>query len=149
MNKRPILKEFLKGDHGAVLYKNIDIEFIHGQKAVLSVRNGSMDGEIVEEVILSDYRTEEEMHNLFVKFGFEKLSHDEIEARNILVDEERKKKEANVQEEIRKLASMKFVSEKVGPDEIEAKNILLDGKKKEENLKRKEMMAEARVEEEL
>lgn len=45
---------------------------------MLTIRKGK-DGEIIEQVILSDYKSEEEMHDLFVKLGFEKISAEEQE----------------------------------------------------------------------
>ncbi len=79
MNRLPILKEFLKGDGGAILYKNVDIEFVSGRKATMTVYRGDEEGDVVETIILSDYETEEEMHGIFERLEFEKLTQEELD----------------------------------------------------------------------
>ena len=92
MNRLPILKEFLKGGNGAVIYKNVDIEFVKGRKATLTIHKGDEDGEIIDTITLSDYETEKEMHDLFKKFGFKERSPEDIETR--IKIEEQKDREA-------------------------------------------------------
>lgn len=60
----------------------------------MTIRKGSEDGEVVEEVILSDYETEKEMHDLLVKFGLEKMTPEEIEAKKHADEEKIRKHEA-------------------------------------------------------
>ena len=62
-----------------MLYKNVDIEFVSGRKATMTVYKGNEDGEVVDTIILSDYETEEEMHGIFERLGFEKLTQEEMD----------------------------------------------------------------------
>lgn len=71
----------MKGDEGVVLYKNVEIEWIKGKKATMTVYKssdgveGEVEGEkeIVEEnILLSDYTSSDELHALFERLGFEK-----------------------------------------------------------------------------
>jgi len=52
---------------GAESYRNVEIVFIHGRQAVLTIFE---DGAEKEKITLSDYKTQEEMHNLFAAKGF-------------------------------------------------------------------------------
>ncbi len=64
---------FLKGDRtnkGEVTdYEGVDIEWIRGRKAVMTIFK---DGAEVEDVALYDLKTREEMHKLMVEKGFQK-----------------------------------------------------------------------------
>lgn len=71
----PQLKSFLH-DGEAVHYEGVEIEYIHGRKAILTIYR---DGQEQEQVTLSDYKTKEEMHALMVEKGFIRKSQEEIE----------------------------------------------------------------------
>lgn len=75
----PSLKAFLK-EGGVDEYRNVEVEFIHGKKATLYIYEGEEENEddAVEEIVLSDYKTQEEMHKLLQSRGFERKSEDEI-----------------------------------------------------------------------
>ena len=63
------------GKEGARSYLNLEIEFIKGRTATLTVME---DGIEVEKVVMSDFKTEEEMHDALASRGFQKLSGDEL-----------------------------------------------------------------------
>ena len=98
----PILKRFLKGDTGAITYQNIEIEFIRGKKATMSIMQ---DGQEVENIVLSDYESEgeEAMHSLFKEKGFEQLSEDELKAKLDARNEKRRIEEEDRLELRRKM----------------------------------------------
>jgi hypothetical protein len=85
-----MLKEFLKGDEGAVTYRNVEVEFIHGRKATMTIYN---DGEEVDKFVLSEYESEgqEAMHKLFQEKGFEQLTGEELSLKIELRDEKQRK----------------------------------------------------------
>ena len=60
------VKKFVKGG-GAELYDSVEIEFIPGKKATLTIFD---DGKETEKIILSDIETEQEMHSLMKEKGF-------------------------------------------------------------------------------
>ena len=69
----PILKSFLK-DGEAESYRNVEVKFIHGRKAVMTIFEGESaeardDWEEKEKITLSDLTTKEEMHALMVEKG--------------------------------------------------------------------------------
>lgn len=101
LNKLPKLKQFLKGDTGAITYRNVEIEFIRGKKATMSIMD---DGVEVENVILSDYEVEgaDAMHSLFKNSGFEQLSEEELQAKLDARDEIEKREEEDKKERRRK-----------------------------------------------
>lgn len=109
MNRLPELKSFLK-DSEAEEYQGIDIEYVHGRKAVLTIYK---DGEEQEQITLSDYKTKEEMHALMVEKGFVKKSDEEIAEMRRLVTE-RKEEEDRLKQERRNTAQrrIKLASEK-------------------------------------
>lgn len=109
MNRLPELKSFLK-DSEAEEYQGIDIEYVHGLKAVLTIYK---DGEEQEQITLSDYKTKEEMHALMVEKGFVKKSDEEIAEMRRLVTE-RKEEEDRLKQERRNTAQrrIKLASEK-------------------------------------
>jgi hypothetical protein len=86
----PNLKKFLKGDTGAITYRNVEINFVHGRTATMTILK---DGNEVERIILSDYENqgEEAMHGLFREKGFEQLSDEEL--RKKLADRDEKERE--------------------------------------------------------
>ena len=134
------------------MYKNIDIEFVKGKKATLTIfkRNGiqdtkqqrdqdedkeqkvknddevgediSMDDgmEIIDTVTLSDYKTEQEMHDLLIKYGFVKMDQEEIQQmqkqwKEEEMEAERKKKE------LYKLRESQYAHEKERKEEMKRK----------------------------
>ena len=70
LNRLPRLKNFLKGDTGAVTYRNVEIEFIRGKQANMSIMQ---DGQEIENIVLSEYdkEGEEAIHALFQEKGFD------------------------------------------------------------------------------
>ena len=134
------------------MYKNIDIEFVKGKKATLTIfkRNGiqdtkqqrdqdedkeqkvknddevgediSMDDgmEIIDTVTLSDYKTEQEMHDLLIKYGFVKMGQEEIQQmqkqwKEEEMEAERKKKE------LYKLRESQYAHERERKEEMKRK----------------------------
>ena len=85
MNKLPQLKSFLKEEGGVDLYKQVEVKFIPGRKAVMTIYN---DGVEKEKVTLSDYNDKEKLHELFVEKGFEKYSEEEIAEQRRMKQEE-------------------------------------------------------------
>lgn len=86
---------FLKGDkrsgllEGEIMeYANIDIQWIRGKKAILTIMDD--DGKKLEEIKLFTMKTREEMHKLMEDKGFAKKTKQEklIEIRNEAVDKE-------------------------------------------------------------
>ena len=53
------------------MYHNVEIKFIHGKKATLTIFD---DGEETETIMLSDIKTESEMHSMMQEKGFKKMS---------------------------------------------------------------------------
>ena len=85
-----MLKQFLKGDEGAVTYRNVEVEFIHGRKATMTIYNDGME---VEKIVLSEYESEgqEAMHKLFQEKGFEQLAGEELSLKIEMRDEKQRK----------------------------------------------------------
>mmetsp|Transcript_3139 Transcript_3139/g.4827 ORF Transcript_3139/g.4827 Transcript_3139/m.4827 type:complete len:163 (-) Transcript_3139:243-731(-) len=87
----PILKSFLK-DGEAESYQNVVVTFVPGRKAVMTIYESDDGDEEAsggggeeswverEQIVLSDYKTKEEMHALMVEKGFQLKSPEEIEA---------------------------------------------------------------------
>ena len=88
LNKLRELKQFLKGGE-AETFQNVEIKYIHGRKAVLTIFH---DGEEHEKIELSGLHTRQEMHAMFLEKGFVKKSDEEIEAI-------RKQRQGEIQEE--------------------------------------------------
>ena len=137
------------------MYKNIDIEFVKGKKATLTifkrneiqdtkqqreqdedkeqkVKNGDEVGEdnismydgmkIIDTVTLSNYKTEQEMHDLLIKYGFVKMDQEEIqqmqkEWKEEEMEAERKKKE------LYKLRETQYAHERERKEEMKRKMI--------------------------
>ena len=66
MNRLPELKTFVKFG-GAESFENVEIEFVSGQKAILTIFK---DGIEQEQVALQSIATEAEMHQLMLDKGF-------------------------------------------------------------------------------
>jgi hypothetical protein len=81
---------FLKGDKrtkGEVSeYEGIDIEWIRGKRAIMTIFK---DGEREEEVALYELRTREEMHKLMVEKGFQKKTAEQKVAATIVEHREK------------------------------------------------------------
>ena len=75
LNKLPELKSFLKEPDGVDLYKKVEVEFIPGRKAVMTIYQ---DGAEIEKITLSDYNDKEKLHELFIEKGFEKYNDEEL-----------------------------------------------------------------------
>jgi len=82
----PILKSFLK-DGEAESYQNVQVKFVPGRKAIMTIYESGDDDEDEEEswveneqIVLSDYKTKDEMHALMVEKGFQLKSPEEVEA---------------------------------------------------------------------
>uniref|UniRef100_A0A7S1CUW2 Selenoprotein F/M domain-containing protein n=1 Tax=Cyclophora tenuis TaxID=216820 RepID=A0A7S1CUW2_CYCTE len=121
----PELKQFLKG-YEAEEYRGVEVEYVHGRKAVLSIFH---DGELQEEITLSELGTREEMHALMVDKGFQKMSEEEIiamqvrrrkedaeEHQRLLEERARRQEEINRGSEERKQKFLKRLKEKEEAD---------------------------------
>ena len=63
------------------MYRNVQVNFIHGKKAVLTIFQGEgTNKEEVEKITLSDFDDTEKLHALFLEKGFEKYTDEEIAA---------------------------------------------------------------------
>lgn len=125
--KYPVMKSFLsEGDFGISQYKNIDV--IYGKqysKVTLTIRIGGRGGQVLDTIILSNFRSEEEIHRTLNDRGFKTHApafHEE------LVQEELEKMQ-NVMEEVLR-NSFKKGSEEDVRNLIEEMNKVKD--KKEE-----------------
>jgi len=76
-------------------YRGVDVEYVRGKPAVLSVY---ADGELTEEVNLFDIATLDDLHKMMVEKGFELMPQEEFSA-----VKNRKLQEAT-EEEARKVA---------------------------------------------
>ena len=76
LNRYPHLKSFLK-DYEAEEYRNVELQFVKGKAAVLSIFS---DGELKEEVDMHQYGTKEELHTMMVEKGFVRMPEDEVVA---------------------------------------------------------------------
>mmetsp|Transcript_23 Transcript_23/g.63 ORF Transcript_23/g.63 Transcript_23/m.63 type:complete len:146 (+) Transcript_23:193-630(+) len=83
----PVLRDFL-WDGEAESYWNVEVKYISGRKATMTVWEGdSMDARKDwverEKIVLSNYNTKEELHALMVEKGFQPKSEEEIEAARV------------------------------------------------------------------
>jgi hypothetical protein len=69
----------LKGGE-AETYQNVEIEYIHGRKAVLTIFHDGEEQEKIDISNLKKLRTREDLHALFLEKGFVLKSEEEIEA---------------------------------------------------------------------
>ena len=74
LNRFPELKQFLVGGE-AGYYHGVEVNFIHGKEAILTVYNES---KIQETIKLSELKDRGEMHNLMRAKGFVRKSDDEV-----------------------------------------------------------------------
>ena len=71
----PQLKSFLMEPDGIELYKNVEVNFISGKKAILTIfHNGTEQ----EQVTLSDFDDKDKLHKLFALKGFTKYTREEM-----------------------------------------------------------------------
>jgi hypothetical protein len=85
-------------DGEAESYQNIEIKYIHGRKAILTIFH---DGEEQEKIELSQLKQREDMHAMFLEKGFVLKPAEEIEA--IRQQREKDTQEEKDQKEIKKL----------------------------------------------
>ena len=80
-----LLSHILLGAHS---YKNVDIEFVSGKKAIMTIYK---DGISVEEIHLHEYEefenTAEKLHALFAEKGFERLTEEETKQRIVAMQQ--------------------------------------------------------------
>lgn len=145
MNKLPNLKSFLK-DGDAESYRNVEVTFVHGKKAIMTIYEGESQSDVGEDgmeekekIVLSDYKTKEEMHALMVEKGFQMKSDEEIEAMKL-----QKQKEAA--EEAERKAKQR---EEMRIKREEAKRKREEEKRAREEIERKEMEEKVEGEEEV
>lgn len=74
LNKRPELKKFVKFG-GADCFENVQVEFQHGQKAVLTIYH---NGQEMEQVELQSMPTAKEMHDMMLAKGFRLKAPEEV-----------------------------------------------------------------------
>ena len=88
MNKLPQLKSFLKEENGVDLYRDVEVRFISGRKAVMTIYE---DGKEQERITLSDYDDKDKLHALFKEKGFAQYTDVEYKERRKMKEEEEKK----------------------------------------------------------
>lgn len=74
MNRLPELKSFLK-DGEAESYHGVEIQYIHGKSAKLSVFH---DDELQHEIPLSTIPSKDLMHSVMVEHGFVRKTDEEL-----------------------------------------------------------------------
>lgn len=74
LNRLHELRSFLK-DREAEYYHGVEVEYLRGRDAVLTIYQDGMER---ETVILSDIPTKEELHEVMLEKGFQRKSNDEI-----------------------------------------------------------------------
>ena len=93
MNQLPELKSFLMEKNGVDQYKEVEVNFISGREAVLTI---FQNGKELEKVTLSDYDDRNKLHQLFVEKGFAKFTNEEIARRREITEQQRKVGEESV-----------------------------------------------------
>ena len=74
----PVLKDFLKNGH-AERYHNVEIRYISGKSPTLTIYRS---GEMEETLSLKDFKSKEELHELFQSKGFVLKPEEEINVMN-------------------------------------------------------------------
>lgn len=87
MNQLPELKSFLMEKDGVDQYKEVEVNFISGKKAVLTI---FQNGKELEKITLSDYDDRNKLHQLFVEKGFAKFTNEEIARRREIMEQQSK-----------------------------------------------------------
>jgi hypothetical protein len=141
LNRLPELNSFLK-DWDAEEYQGVEVVYIPGRKAVLTIYNDEREQ---EQITLSDYATKAEMHALMVEKGFVKKGEEEIvemKRRNVeqKQEEERVRREMQAAENQRRLDQM--IPQAGGEGENLAVEKALDWKKKQQEFLAKKMNEE-------
>lgn len=90
----PQLKSFLKEENGVDTYKDVEVRFISGRKAVMTIYK---DGKEQEKITLSDFNDKDKLHALFKEKGFVQYTDVEYKERRKMKEEEEKKNN-NVQQ---------------------------------------------------
>eukprot|EP00584_Thalassiosira_punctigera_P002325 CAMPEP_0172538236 /NCGR_PEP_ID=MMETSP1067-20121228/9667_1 /TAXON_ID=265564 ORGANISM="Thalassiosira punctigera, Strain Tpunct2005C2" /NCGR_SAMPLE_ID=MMETSP1067 /ASSEMBLY_ACC=CAM_ASM_000444 /LENGTH=176 /DNA_ID=CAMNT_0013323691 /DNA_START=152 /DNA_END=682 /DNA_ORIENTATION=+ len=149
----PQLKSFLK-DGEAESYRNVEVKFIHGRKAIMTIweagyDNGGVDGdrerwEEVEKITLSDYKTKVEMHALFIEKGFQMKSEEELAAWKI--QKEKEAEEERERKQKQREQNLKMQEERRRKREMEKEE---DMRRQEEMWKEKEQEEQVRRENEI
>lgn len=86
MNKLPQLKSFLKEENGVDLYRDVEVRFISGRKAVMTIYEDGKE----ERITLSDYDDKDKLHALFKEKGFAQYTDVEYKERRKMKAEEEK-----------------------------------------------------------
>ena len=143
LNNFKAVKNFLKSSEGALAYDNVDIKYVNREKQVkMTVHRGSADGEVVHQVTLSDYKTEQELHDLFEKIGLEKLLLTAEDVQKAL-DQMKKDAEEAYRKKAESMAGQKRELEGAGElkAQLEKSKLVMERKKKlEEEAKLKAEM---------
>eukprot|EP00578_Thalassiosira_sp_NH16_P011678 CAMPEP_0181124710 /NCGR_PEP_ID=MMETSP1071-20121207/26635_1 /TAXON_ID=35127 /ORGANISM="Thalassiosira sp., Strain NH16" /LENGTH=196 /DNA_ID=CAMNT_0023210051 /DNA_START=152 /DNA_END=743 /DNA_ORIENTATION=+ len=136
----PNLKSFLK-DGEVESYRNVEVSFVPGKKAIMTIYEGEsmsavgVDGmEEKEKIVLSDYKTKEEMHALMIEKGFQLKSEEELEAMKIRKQKEaaeEAERKAKRKEEMRIKREMKQAQKKLEEEEKEKAREEMEGKGEE------------------
>jgi hypothetical protein len=71
--------------NGVDLYKEVEVNFISGREAVLTIFK---DGKELEKVTMSDYDDRNKLHQLFVEKGFAKYTIEEIAVRKEITEQQ-------------------------------------------------------------
>jgi hypothetical protein len=79
--------------NGVDQYKEVEVNFISGREAVLTI---FQNGKELEKVTLSDYDDRNKLHQLFVEKGFAKFTNEEIARRREITEQQRKVGEESV-----------------------------------------------------
>eukprot|EP00550_Attheya_septentrionalis_P009752 CAMPEP_0198282920 /NCGR_PEP_ID=MMETSP1449-20131203/2629_1 /TAXON_ID=420275 /ORGANISM="Attheya septentrionalis, Strain CCMP2084" /LENGTH=126 /DNA_ID=CAMNT_0043979339 /DNA_START=128 /DNA_END=508 /DNA_ORIENTATION=+ len=116
----PAVKSFLM-DGEAEDYRNVEVKFVSGKNAILTIFDDNVE---LEQVDLSKYTDKEDIHAMMVEKGFEKMEGEELEqARRELAEktaEEDARKEALAEkkrEELRKRREEKMAAARADEEE--------------------------------
>jgi hypothetical protein len=116
----PAVKSFLM-DGEAEDYRNVEVKFVSGKNAILTIFDDNVE---LEQVDLSKYTDKEDIHAMMVEKGFEKMEGEELEqARRELAEktaEEDARKEALAEkkrEELRKRREEKLAAARADEEE--------------------------------
>eukprot|EP00978_Attheya_sp_CCMP212_P004403 scaffold9627_cov63-Attheya_sp.AAC.1 len=86
----PAVKSFLM-DGEAEDYRNVEVEFVSGKNAILTIFDDNVE---LEQVDLSQYTDKEDIHAMMVEKGFEKMEGEELEQARRELAEKTAEKEA-------------------------------------------------------
>lgn len=139
LNKLPNLKSFLK-DGEAETYQNVKVTYIPGRKAVMTIYEGNSgdiyeDMEEKEKIVLSDYKTKEEMHALMVEKGFQLKPAEEIEA---MMLQKQKENEEEAQRKAERKDATRIKREEAQKKRADAQKQKEEGDLADREMKKKE-----------